>query len=548
MKAVKRVFYVISIMLIAGCAAVVVLALNPSMTQNLSAALYGDSQAKETGGNATGMEEAGVETVPGQEGSLTQLGPSSVEGLSGALAGGGYVVPSGQQISLPQTVEGRSGYEPVKEEKEQVPGEEAEILQSNLQTGDTGAQLNFDTLMYPYYGMLEESMQQVYRQIYANALELNISFAPVVPVNVNQLKNVFEAVYNDHPEIFWLETGYSCKYLQSGQCVEIILQYNSTANHLEEARQRFDAQAQKILSEAQMLSGSSEKEKAVHDALLKLVEYDEGADRSQSAYSALVDEKSVCAGYARAFQYLMQQLQVPCYYCTGFSGQDHAWNIIKLDQGYANVDVTWDDTTPSTYDYYNKSDAELAGTHIRKGLSVYLPACMGGQASGSELGDFEEPSPEGETSGDNDRNGDEQSGEQTYLINPNPLEPITWHSTWNGNSGEGEEEEDKEASAEEKLAEAGITADEVLSTMEDYYGDCLKQMVAAGSGEQQFNNVVPEALWSSIERAYSDKSYEKGYVDKALKELKMDNFAIQLQAQRLGGGYYRLYHTVSTWN
>ena len=98
---------------------------------------------------------------------------------------------------------------------------------------------------------------------------------------------------------------------------------------------------------------------------------------NQSAYSALVEGKSVCAGYARAYQYLMQRLGIPCYYCTGFAGEDHAWNIVGLDDGYYNVDVTWDDTPGGEYDYFNKTDEDYADTHVRRDLSVNLPKCEG---------------------------------------------------------------------------------------------------------------------------------------------------------------------------
>ena len=276
---------------------------------------------------------------------------------------------------------------------------------------------------------------------------------------------------------------------------------------------------------------------------MKKAEYDTSADMNQSAYSALVNGQTVCAGYARAFQYLMQQLNIPCYYCTGYSGQDHAWNIIKLEQKYYNVDVTWDDTTPSTYDYYNKSDAEFADTHVRKGLSVYLPVC------GSNLDAGFDSDADSDSGFSGDDVGQNETDSENYLINPNPQEPISWQSTWNGNSEQNtNSDEEKEASVEEKLAEAGITEDEVLSTLKDYYADCLVQMVEVGAGEGQFTNVIPEELWATIESVYNDNSFHKGYVDEALKKLEMENFAIQLQAQRLGGGYYRLYHNISSWN
>ena len=54
---------------------------------------------------------------------------------------------------------------------------------------------------------------------------------------------------------------------------------------------------------------------------------------------------------------------------------DHAWNIVALEDGYYNVDVTWDDTPGGEYDYFNKTDEEYADTHVREELSVNLPVC-----------------------------------------------------------------------------------------------------------------------------------------------------------------------------
>ena len=74
----------------------------------------------------------------------------------------------------------------------------------------------------------------------------------------------------------------------------------------------------------------------------------------------------------------------------------------------------------------------------------------------------------------------------------------------------------------------------------------LKKLVDAGTGEIQFINVVPESLWSTIERAYSTGAYWDAYVTEALKQLGAENFAIQLQVQSIGGGYYRIYHNIYT--
>lgn len=519
MKILKKIFFGIVALVMLVCAVILVCALNPDLTSRLAQVV----DAVESG--RTPVDSDNGLSI----GQINQKFPGNMNAGEGISAGWirdqgglGYVTPDNRPVA-PETVNGREGYEPVEEELEQILEEEADNLSGVIATGELGDGLTFDAALYPYYAMLEPDLQKLYRQIYANAQKLNTSFVPVVEASVNQVKTAFEAVYNDHPEMFWLEAGYSCKYLGSGQCVELLLKYNDTADYLEQAKEQFQQRAEMVLSGARTQGNSFEQEKYVHDALMEMVQYDKGAAMNQSAYSALALERSVCSGYARAFQYLMQQLGVPCYYCTGTSGVDHAWNIIKLDQTYYNVDVTWDDTEPATYDYFNKSDEEFARTHVRTSLSVYLPAC-GTSVAGNT--------------------GEASSGIRD-LINENPLQPLGWVSRSRPNFSDADAA--AEAAKEENLRKAGITEDQVLDSLEEYYKDCLEQMKKVGTGEKQFTNVVPESFWSTIEYAYSSNAYWKGYVEAALKELNADNFAIQLQAQRLGGGYYRVYHTVYTY-
>lgn len=514
MKVIKKIFFGIAFFITFLCVMMLICALNPDLTSQLA--------------EVVSSVEAGQGSAPGNGLSIGQAGQTgSATGINTGWirdqGNHGYVTPGSQPAEPPEQVNGRGGYEPVTEELEQILEEEADNLSDVIATGELGDGLSFAPELYPYYAMLEPELQQLYRQVYANAQNLNTSFIPAVEVNVNQVKTVFEAVYNDHPEMFWLETGYSCKYLGSGRCVELILKYNSTVDYLDQAKEEFSRQAEVILSGARAQSPVFEQEKYVHDALMEMVEYDEAADMNQSAYSALVTGRSVCAGYARAFQYLMRQLGVPCYYCTGTSGEDHAWNVIKLEQTYYNVDVTWDDTAPATYDYFNKSDQEFASTHVRTSLSVYLPACGVSVA---------------------DNAGGASSGIRE-LINENPQQPLGWISRGKPNASPAEEA--AEILKAENLRKAGITEAQVLDNMDEYYKDCVERLKEVGTGEHQFTNVIPEYLWSSVESAYGTGAYWKGYVEPALKELKAENFAIQLQAQSLGGGYYRLYHNVYTY-
>ena len=170
--------------------------------------------------------------------------------------------------------------------------------------------------------MLNDTGKALYRQIYANAQDLRKSFAPVEAVSPAQLRNAFMAVCNDHPELFWMNTAYGYQYAPDGSIAEIDLSFNITATQMDTAKAAFEAGAKEILDQTYGKYTDYDKEAAVHDAILDSVVYDKNAPVNQSAYSALVNGRTVCAGYARAFQYIMQQLGIPCYYVEGHAGEN----------------------------------------------------------------------------------------------------------------------------------------------------------------------------------------------------------------------------------
>ena len=399
------------------CALIILSAVNPGITEGLSSLLSGDGfssekeeeEGQESDGGEDNTEETlssriergfadtadipaldmeeeeepeePVETVarqpdsPVRESSEKQSldedsSEKTVRGMNG------YEPPSQSNVKVPEAVSGKSGYEPITENAEEVEETEDGEYVSDLGYGETGDGFLFDSTFYPYYHMLDEKGQHLYRQICANADAMNAAFEPIETVTVPEIKNVLMAVYNDHPELFWLNTIFTCKYDKNKICVELTLDFNMTEDERIRSYRNFYNMTNSILSEVENL-GTYERERRLHDILIQRIEYDGGADMNQSAYSALVEGKSVCAGYARAYQYLMQRLGIPCYYCTGYAGEEHAWNIVALDDGYYNVDLTWDDTPGGEYDYFNKTDEDYADTHIRQDLSINLPQCQG---------------------------------------------------------------------------------------------------------------------------------------------------------------------------
>ncbi|WP_156018999.1 transglutaminase domain-containing protein [Streptococcus ruminantium] len=108
-------------------------------------------------------------------------------------------------------------------------------------------------------------------------------------------------------------------------------------------------EAEKIVKNFEGLS-DVEKAKAAHDWLVNNVDYVEReALKDQTAYSALIEKKTVCAGYAKAFKLLMDKMGILTHTQFGTiigaraGSENHLWNVINLGGEWYHVDATWDD-------------------------------------------------------------------------------------------------------------------------------------------------------------------------------------------------------------
>ena len=243
--------------------------------------------------------------------------------------------------------------------------------------GSLGEEYTFDEEFYPYYYLLNDYGKTLYKQIYANSVNRKSNFTPVIDIDKDDITNVVECVMYDHPELFYLDNKYSFKYDTKGRCLEIVLSFNSLEDNYVYNKELFDYNVDLIVEKANLYNSDLLKEKYVHDTLVDMLNYNNSSNNNQTAYSAIVNHSSVCAGYSKAFQYIMQKLDIPCYYVTGESSGDHAWNIVKIGNYYYNVDLTWDNTGTNRYLYFNKNDYDFSSTHTRSNLSSYLANCEG---------------------------------------------------------------------------------------------------------------------------------------------------------------------------
>ncbi|GGN90130.1 transglutaminase domain-containing protein [Saccharibacillus kuerlensis] len=111
-----------------------------------------------------------------------------------------------------------------------------------------------------------------------------------------------------------------------------------------------------------------EKVKVIHDYIVKRFAYDESMTR-YSAYQGLTKGTTVCQGYTLLGYRMLTLAGIDTRIVEGRAGgQSHAWNKVKVDGRWYNLDLTWDDPTPDrknevSYAYYLVNDELLSRDH-----------------------------------------------------------------------------------------------------------------------------------------------------------------------------------------
>lgn len=189
----------------------------------------------------------------------------------------------------------------------------------------------------------QSAADYIYEQMKKKAAEIDLSEYNILEEDINSL---VIGVVNDHPDLYFARTAYSYWPDGNGNVAKIAPKY-ITDTPLDDGE--FKKGVQSALASVE--TGMTELEKAValHDYIVLNCEYDlERLNNntipqvSYSAYGVLADRIAVCQGYALAYKYLLNQVGIECFMVTS-DAMNHAWNLIKLDGEYYQVDITWDD-------------------------------------------------------------------------------------------------------------------------------------------------------------------------------------------------------------
>lgn len=132
--------------------------------------------------------------------------------------------------------------------------------------------------------------------------------------------------------------------------------YNNTIDYTDikysmtQAQQEYvDSKVSKLIDKLGIRDSSDfKKVKAIHDWECNNLKYDYNNMEVNNAYSGLSSGKTMCVGFAEIFYKMALEAGLDTHIV---SNEHHAWNVVKVDNKWYDIDITYD-ANANNYDYF----------------------------------------------------------------------------------------------------------------------------------------------------------------------------------------------------
>lgn len=225
---------------------------------------------------------------------------------------------------------------------------------------------NYESQNIATANSIETLQQQIQKEVMQLSTEFEIRYTGKTSELQNELTELIKHAILD-PYIFANISSFQWKY--DGYANNIVIHFQFTY-HISQEEEAFTEQT--LTTIVASMHGLSELEKiqAAHDYIVLTTEYSKDSVGSQySPYTLLSEGKGVCQAYALVLYRMLDMLGFEVQYVPGKVGEQlHAWVLVKLDNEWYHIDVTWDDPLPDRkgevrYNYFLVSDKQLAQDH-----------------------------------------------------------------------------------------------------------------------------------------------------------------------------------------
>ena len=218
----------------------------------------------------------------------------------------------------------------------------------------------------PIYGQLTKDEKAVYTALYRGIEKKEEKIPLPMEVNDEEYSRIYCILEKQESRFFYLDSLYYTA--MKVRDAKIVYRDKDISMYKES---ELESAVQAAIDEAYEGLGEAEKVRYINDYIVRKCRYVSGDENeyASTSYGCLVRGQANCEGYAKSFVLLASELGLDSVVVTGKTdkGENHAWNQVKVDDIWYNIDVTWaDDDKDGTVRlmYFLCDDREFSKTHI----------------------------------------------------------------------------------------------------------------------------------------------------------------------------------------
>jgi hypothetical protein len=244
-----------------------------------------------------------------------------------------------------------------------------------------GRDISYDSGENAALSSLSDDEKAGYEKLKQAAIDMTDYVVFDTPLSKEKIIKLFNLLYTQENGIFWLDSIASP--VPADNAIRISFRYKK--DDVKYMQGVLTEKISEIINAAPSGDDDYAKIKYIHEYIVLNCTFTKTGDTVSNAYGVLVDGTGQCDGYAFAFGLLASKmgLEVVTVNGTDKDGNTHAWNKVKADGNWYNIDCTWDDPVIDyenpeyiRYSYMLVPDKDIMDiTHFENKLYFVSPPC-----------------------------------------------------------------------------------------------------------------------------------------------------------------------------